>query len=101
MTVIVSTKLLQEKRGDVLAGICKNVNPENVFVEENMALIAVVGRGMVKTKGTAARIFRAISEASINIRIIDQGSSELNIILGIEEKDYLSALKAIYREFMG
>ena len=100
MTVIVSTKSLTEKRADVLAGICKNVNPENIFVEENMALIAVVGRGMVKVKGTAARIFTSLAKANVNIRMIDQGSSELNIIIGVDANDYLIALDAIYNEFV-
>jgi len=100
MTVIVSTKCLQEKRGDVLAGICKHINPENIFVEENLALIAVVGRGMIKAKGTAARVFTALANASVNIRMIDQGSSELNIIVGVDANDYVTALKAIYDEFV-
>ena len=100
MTVIVSTKSLQQKRADVLAGICKNVNPENIFVEENLALIAIVGRGMVKAKGTAARIFTALANAGVNIRMIDQGSCELNIIVGVDSNDYITALKAIYREFV-
>ena len=100
MTVIVSTKALAEKRGDVLAGICKNINPENIFVEENMALIAVVGRGMVKVKGTAARIFTSLARANVNIRMIDQGSSELNIIIGVDANDYITALNAIYDEFV-
>ena len=100
MTVIVSTKALSEKRADVLAGICKNVNPENVFVEENMALLAVVGRGMVKAKGTAARIFTSLARANVNIRMIDQGSSELNIIIGVDANDYITALNAIYNEFV-
>ena len=100
MTVIVSTKALAEKRADVLAGICKNVNPENIFVEENMALIAVVGRGMVKAKGTAARIFTSLANANVNIRMIDQGSSELNIIIGVDANDYTTALNAIYNEFV-
>ena len=100
MTVIVSTKSLAEKRGDVLAGICKNANPENIFVEENMALLAVVGRGMIKTKGTAARVFTALAKANVNIRMIDQGSSELNIIIGVDANDYITALNAIYSEFV-
>ncbi len=100
MTVIVSTKSLSEKRGDVLAGICKNVNPENVFVEENMALIAVVGRGMIKAKGTAARVFTSLAKSNVNIRMIDQGSSELNIIIGVDANDYITALNAIYSEFV-
>ena len=100
MTVIVSTKALSEKRGDVLAGICKNINPENVFVEENMALLAVVGRGMIKTKGTAARIFTSLANANVNIRMIDQGSSELNIIIGVNDAEFQSAINAIYHEFV-
>jgi aspartate kinase len=100
MTVIVPTKSLQAKRGDVLAGICKNINPDNVFVEENMALVAVVGRGMVKAKGTAARIFTSLANANLNIRMIDQGSSELNIIIGVDANDYISAINAIYNEFV-
>ena len=100
MTVIVGSKALAEKRGDVLAGICKNINPENIFVEENLALIAVVGRGMVKAKGTAARIFTSLANAGVNIRMIDQGSSELNIIVGVDSNDYIIALKAIYDEFV-
>ena len=100
MTVIVATKALAEKRGEVLAGICKNINPENVFVEENLALIAVVGRGMVKAKGTAARVFTALANKGVNIRMIDQGSSELNIIVGVDSNDYITALNAIYNEFV-
>ncbi len=100
MTVIVSTKALSEKRGDVLAGICKHVNPENIFIEDNMALLAVVGRGMVKAKGTAARIFTSLANANVNIRMIDQGSSELNIIIGVDANDYITALNAIYTEFV-
>ena len=100
MTVIVSTKELQKKRADVLAGICKDVNPDNIFVEENLALIAVVGRGMVKAKGTAARVFVALANAGVNVRMIDQGSSELNIIVGVDANDYVTALNSIYKEFV-
>ena len=100
MTVVVATKELQKKRADVLADICKSVNPENIFVEENLALIAIVGRGMVKAKGTAARIFTSLAKAGVNIRMIDQGSCELNIIVGVDANDYITALKAIYNEFV-
>ncbi len=65
-----------------------------------MALIAIVGRGMVKARGTAARVFDSISGAGVNIRMIDQGSSEISIIVGIEEHDFDKALKAIYAEFV-
>ena len=100
MTVVVSTKELQPKRADVLADICKAVNPENIFVEENLALIAIVGRGMIKAKGTAARVFTALADAGVNVRMIDQGSCELNIIVGVDSNDYLTAIKAIYKEFV-
>ena len=100
MSVVITTKELRNKRADIMASICKAVNPENIFIEENLALIAIVGRGMVKAKGTAARIFTALANSGVNIRMIDQGSCELNIIVGIEEHDFTTALRAIYNEFV-
>ena len=100
MTVVLSTKELTAHRADIMAGICKAVNPDNIYAEENLALIAVVGRGMVKAKGTAARVFNALAAAGINIRMIDQGSCELNIIIGVDANDYVAALNAIYHEFV-
>ena len=100
MSVVVSTKELHNKRADVMSAIVKAVDPDNIFVEENLALIAVVGRGMVKAKGTAARLFNALANAGVNIRMIDQGSSELNIIVGVDSNDYMTALQAIYNEFV-
>ena len=100
MSVVVLSKELNKKRADVMADICKAVDPENIFVEENLALIAVVGRGMVKAKGTAARIFTSLANAGVNIRMIDQGSCELNIIVGVDSNDYITALRAIYNEFV-
>ena len=55
---------------------------------------------MVKAKGTAARIFRSLADAGVNIRMIDQGSSELNIIVGVDANDYVVAINAIYDEFV-
>ena len=100
LSVVVHTKDLASKRGEITAGICKAVDPENIFVEENLALIAIVGRGMVKAKGTAARIFTSLANSGVNIRMIDQGSCELNIIVGVDANDYITALKAIYNEFV-
>lgn len=100
MTIIVSTKALEKSRADVLAGICQNVNPDNIFVEDNLALVAVVGRCMIKAKGTAARVFTSLANANINVRMIDQGSSELNIIIGIDSNDYANAIRSIYSEFV-
>ena len=100
VTLVVSTQLLDKKKADVLSEICKCVNPENIFVEENLALIAVVGRGMIRVKGTASRVFTSLANANINVRMIDQGSSELNIIIGVDSSDYENAIKAIYNEFV-
>ena len=100
MSVVLSAKELVDKRADIMSGICKVVNPENIFVEENLALIAIVGRGMIKARGTAARVFNALANAGVNIRMIDQGSSELNIIVGVDANDYMVALQAIYDEFV-
>lgn len=82
------------------ARIKEVTNPNHIEVEDNLALIAVVGRGMKATKGTATRIFAALSHADINIKMIDQGSSELNIIIGIEEAEFENAIRVIYNMFM-
>ena len=100
MSVVVSTRSLEPRRERVIAGINRRARPDSIVSEDGLALLAVVGRGMVKAKGTAARIFSAISEAGINIRMIDQGSSELSIIVGVDEKDLEKALRAIYSEFV-
>ncbi len=100
MSVIVSTQALEGRLEKILASINRRVNPDSVVCEDGLALLAVVGRGMVKAKGTAARVFNAISNAGVNIRMIDQGSSELNIIVGVEEHDLEKAVDAIYHEFV-
>ncbi len=101
MSVIISTEELSACREHLMNSICRSVNPDSVSVEDGLALIAVVGRGMVKSAGTAFRVFKAAADADINIKMIDQGSSELNIIMGVDEKDFDSALRAIYNEFVG
>ena len=100
MSVVVATAALEGKRDLIEADIRKTTNPEIVTIEDGYALIAVVGRGMVKNKGTAARVFSAVANADINIKMIDQGSSELNIILGVVADDYQATLNAIYNEFV-
>lgn len=79
--------------------IQKAVNPDHVTVHEDVALIATVGHGMAKNIGTSARLFKALSDAGINVSMIDQGSSELNIIVGVEGKDCAACIRAIYHEF--
>ena len=100
MSVVVESKALDGRRDKVLAALNRAVHADSVTIEDGLALIATVGHGMVKYKGTAARVFNAISNAGINIRMIDQGSSEFSIIVGVEEHDFDAALKAIYGEFV-
>jgi aspartate kinase len=99
MSVIVATAELEGKRDRLLKSLQHMARPDKLSIEDGLALIAVVGRGMVKNKGVAARVFRAVSDADINIRMIDQGSCEFNIILGVEEHDFEKAVRAIYAEF--
>ena len=100
MSVVVSSATLDDRREKLMNAISRAVRPDSVFIEDELALIAVVGRGMVKAKGTAARVMSALAAADINIRMIDQGSSELNIIVGVNDDEYEDALRAIYAEFV-
>lgn len=100
MSVLVKTAELAGRRDFILSSIAAEASPDSITVEDGIALIAVVGRAMVKTKGTAAKIFKAIAEADVNIKMIDQGSDEINIIVGVEEADFEKAIDAIYREFV-
>ena len=100
MSVVLETATLEGRRDRILNALRRALRPDSITVEDNVALIAVVGRGMVKARGTAARIFAAITAAGVNIRMIDQGSSELNIHIGVEEHDFENALRAIYSEFV-
>ena len=100
LSVVLETKALDKVRDRLLTRIQRSARPDSISVEDELALIAVVGRGMVKAKGTSARVFDAISNAGINIKMIDQGSSELNIIVGVAEHDFEKALNAIYNEFV-
>lgn len=100
MTIIVNTEEFIDKEQDILAGIHRAVQPDSIILESDLALIAVVGRGMKASRGTAARIFNALAKRNINIKMIDQGSSELNIIIGVRNCYFNDAIKAIYNEFI-
>ncbi len=100
MSVFVQQSEFEEKEQKVLAGIHRMVKPDYLEMESDLALVAVVGRGMRSTRGTAGRIFSALAHADINIRMIDQGSSELNIIIGVDSKDFERAIRAIYDIFV-
>ena len=101
MSVVVSDSLFAPHKAAILEAVESRLKPDAVKLEENLALIAVVGCGMVANKGIAARILGAVTAAGVNIRMIDQGSSELNIILGIDAADYETAVRGIYTEFYG
>ena len=98
MSVVVRTALFDPFRNQIMDEIRDEIGPEMLFVEDHLAMIAVVGQGMAYSKGTAARIMKALSDARINIRMIDQGSSEINIIICVDEEDYENAIRSIYNE---
>ena len=100
MTVFVHQSEFEEKEQKVLAGIHRAVSPAAIELESDLALIAVVGRGMRSNRGTAGRIFSALSHANVNVKMIDQGSSELNIIIGVKNEDFEPAIQAIYNIFV-
>ena len=100
MTIVVHQDEFQEKEQKVIAGIHRAVEPDFLELESDIALVAVVGRGMKATRGTSGRIFSALSHANVNVKMIDQGSSELNIIIGVRNHDFEEAIKAIYDIFV-
>ena len=100
MSVVVETAALEPHRDAVISSLTRKIAPDHLHIHDDLALIAVVGRGMVRAEGTAFRVFKALAEAKVNVRMIDQGSSELNIIVGINSADYAVALDSIYREFV-
>ncbi len=99
MCIVVNTADVKGREYDIASSIQKAVNPDHIHIDNNMGLVAVVGRNMAGQPGTAARIFSALARKDINIRMIDQGSSELNIIIGVDESSFTRAIKAIYKEF--
>ena len=100
MTVLVHQSEFEEFEQSVIAGIHRAVEPDFVEMESDLALIAVVGRGMKASRGTAGRIFSALAHARVNVKMIDQGSSELNIIIGVKNADFEAAIRAIYDIFV-
>lgn len=100
MTIFVHQPEFEGKEQLVLADIHRLAHPDSIDIESDLALIAVVGRGMKAAKGTAGRIFSALAHARINVKMIDQGSSELNIIIGVKNSDFEKAIRAIYDIFV-
>lgn len=100
MTVFVHQDEFMDKEQKVVSALHRLADPDMVDIESDLALIAVVGRGMKSMRGTAGRIFSALAHANVNVRMIDQGSSELNIIIGVSDEDFESAIRAIYNIFV-
>jgi aspartate kinase len=100
MTVFVHQEEFEGKEQQVLSALHRKAKPDSIDLEGNLALIAVVGRGMRSTRGTAGRIFSALAHANVNVKMIDQGSSELNIIIGVQNSDFEEAIRAIYDIFV-
>ena len=100
MTVFVHQAEFEGKEQQVIGELRRLARPDVIELEADLALIAVVGRGMRSNRGTAGRIFSALAHANINVRMIDQGSSELNIIIGVSNDDFDAAIQAIYDIFV-
>ena len=100
MSIVVHQEEFAPKEQEILAGIHRNCQPDIIDIETDIALIAIVGRAMKSNRGTAGRIFSALAHARVNVKMIDQGSSELNIIVGVSESDFEKAMQAIYSIFV-
>lgn len=101
VSLVIASSQLDGKLDAILEGIQRDCHPDSIEVYPDMALIATVGRGMAYTPGVAAKLFDALSRSNVNVRMIDQGSSEINIIAGVENQDFDVAVKAIYHAFVG
>ncbi len=101
VSIVVSDIELNGKKKKIMEEIKIYCNPDNIISYSGMSLIAVVGRGMINNKGISSRVFTALAKGDVNIRMISQGSSELNIIVGIENKDFEKAISSIYNAFEG
>ncbi|RKD22189.1 aspartate kinase [Caminicella sporogenes DSM 14501] len=100
ISLVIESSKLENKIDKIINEINKQCKPDSIDIYENIALIATVGHGMAYTPGIAAKLFSAVAKANVNVRMIDQGSSEINIIIGVENKDFEKAVKAIYNAFV-
>lgn len=100
VSVVVETSRLSDKLSKIIEEIKIYTNPDEITVEDKISQIAIVGKGMIERVGISSRILTAVAKAGVNIKMINQGSSELNVIIGVEDKDFERAIRAIYEEFM-
>lgn len=99
VSFVVPTVQIEGKESKISSEISIYCDPDEIVITKGMAIIAVVGRGMVRAKGTSALIFGALAEEGVNIRMISQGSGEMNIIIGVENQDFEKAINGIYKKF--
>lgn len=100
-TIVVATSNIKARLYDIHADIMKQCLPDKITIEEDLALIAVVGRQMKETPGVAGRLFSAMGAHQINIRMIAQGTDEISIIVGISNSDYMKTIQVLYKQFIG
>lgn len=100
MSVLVSSEEIGEKTENILEDLRRILEPDTLEIEHELCLIAVVGEGMSHQVGMAAKVFTSLRDADVNVRIIDQGASELNIIIGVGNSDYEKAIRALYSAMM-
>ena len=100
VSVVINTKAAEGKIDDIVDEINRKLNPDTVDVFNDIALIATVGCGMSQRPGVSAKLFTALADANINVRMIDQGSSEMNIIIGVSNTDFEQAIRVIYNAFL-
>ena len=100
MTLILSDTEIGGKMQELVGGIREAVSPDRLEIQSDLALVATVGHGMAYKPGTASRLFTALARAGVNVKMIDQGSSEMNIIVAVSGEDYEKAINAIYEEFI-
>ncbi|MDU7166014.1 aspartate kinase [Finegoldia magna] len=99
VSVLVSDSSITPKLNKVLEELKIYLDMDKISWERDISLIAVVGRGMINEKGVSSRTFTALAKEGVNIKMISQGSSEINIIIGVETKDFEKAIRSIYKEF--
>ena len=100
LSMVIESSELEDKLDDILAEFRHQLKPDDITVEDNIALIAVVGLRMHRSLGVAARICSALADSGINIRMLNQGTNEINVIVGVEDEDFEKSTRVIYNDFI-
>lgn len=100
ISLVMSDVELENKLNKIIEEIKLHCEPDAITATNNMALLAVVGRGMIKTKGISAKLFTALYKANVNVNMISQGAGELSIIIGLDTNDFDNAIRSIYEDFV-